>query len=190
MIKAVINVDAPRQQVFSALNGFAQYTEWVPSCEECNIVAVNGPVTDVQVVMNGAKRIELELRFEASPTQLLKFWMTKGKDLRRYAGTYRLMDAADQKGTVVIAELDIDAGFMSPKFLVDGMTGKALREIGEALKKFVRTLGSVEAASPSGALLGAGGTQHIKPLVRIVRTPAGYCSWIFGEYFSTEGKGK
>jgi len=190
MIKCVINVDAPRHQVFSALTGFAQYAEWVPSCEQCTILSVNGSVTDVQVVMNSAKRIELELRFEASSTQLLKFWMTKGKDLRRYAGTYRLMDAAGQQGTVVIAELDIDAGFLAPKFLVDGMTGKALREIGEALKKFVRTLGDVEAVGPSGALPGAAGARYIKPLVRIVRTPSGYRSWVFGEYHSTEAKGK
>ncbi|HWC95870.1 MAG TPA: SRPBCC family protein [Candidatus Sulfopaludibacter sp.] len=189
MIKAVINVDAPRQQVFSALAGFAQYAEWVPSCEQCEVLAVNGSLTDVRVVMNSAKRIDVGLRFEASPTQLLKFWMIKGTDIKRYAGTYRLMDAADQKGTVVIAELDVDAGFMAPRFLVDGMTSRALRDTGEALKKFVRTMSATETVAAQGTVDGDLAIRR-KPLVRIVKTPLGYRTWLFGQYSTTETKGK
>ncbi|HWP84969.1 MAG TPA: SRPBCC family protein, partial [Terriglobia bacterium] len=116
MIKAVINVPAPRTQVFSVLCDYPNYHRWIPGCERCTITASSGNTADTEIVISSMKRIELGVRFEAQPTQALSFRMTKGKDLKAYSGTYRLMDSTDGSGTVVIAEMEIDAGMMVPKF--------------------------------------------------------------------------
>jgi ribosome-associated toxin RatA of RatAB toxin-antitoxin module len=126
MIKAVINIEAPRDQVFTILTDYPAYKSWLPGCEASSITATNGTTVDTEVVVNSMKRMTLGLRFEAVPTQVLNFRMISGKDMKAYAGSYRLMDSADGQGTVVVAELEIDAGPMAPKFLVDRMVKKAL----------------------------------------------------------------
>src|SRR3990167_1552026 len=135
MIKAVIHVDAPREQVYALLTDYPSYREWVPGCEKCNVVSSSGNSSDTQIVISSMKRIELGVRFEGQPGHSLNFRMVNGKDLKAYAGTYRLMDATDGKGTVVIAELEIDVGMMVPKFMVDRMTKKMIDDTGNALRK-------------------------------------------------------
>ena len=130
MIKSIVRLDATRPQVFHALTDFAQYTKWVPGCERCQIVNASRNVTDVEITINSIRRLQLVLRFETEPVHSIRFRMTKGKDIKGYSGTYRLMDSADRRGTVVIAELEIDAGFLAPKFIIDMAASKALRDVG------------------------------------------------------------
>src|SRR5262245_6728729 len=137
MIKAVINVDAPPKHVFNVLSDFSRYKEWIPGCESCTVTGQQGNTTDVDLAISSMKRIELSLRFEAVPTKALAFRMTRGKDMKAYSGTYRLMDAADGKGTVVVAELEIDAGFMVPKFMVDRISRKMIDDTGAALRQHI-----------------------------------------------------
>ena len=140
MIKAVINVPAARQQVFSVLTDYSGYRNWVPGCEACTVTSQSGNSADAQIVVASMKRIEMSLRFEAQPIQSLAFRMTKGKELKAYSGTYRLMDATDGAGTVVIAELEIDAGMMVPRFMVDRISKKMIDDTGVALRKHMQSV--------------------------------------------------
>ena len=81
MIKTVINVTAPRQQVFSILSDYPNYKAWVPGCEKCSVLSSSGNSSDTEIIISSMKRIELGVRFEAQPDQALNFRMTKGKDL-------------------------------------------------------------------------------------------------------------
>lgn len=180
MIKAVIKVVAPRQDVFNVLIDFARYTRWVPGCDRCDIVKAGENTTDVDVAINGVKRMELGLRFEWEPTHSLRFRMTHGKDIKGYSGTYRLMDSADRKSTVLMAELEIDGGFMAPQFMVDRIATKVLEDTGESLSKYVLSIGQ----RPATAAPGAGSEvkkKRDKRIVRLVSTPAGYSLWLFGK---------
>jgi carbon monoxide dehydrogenase subunit G len=191
MIKAVFNVDAPRQNVYAILTDYASYARWVPGCERCDVVSSCGNVADTQVVINSTKRMELTLRFEAEPIQALRFRMTKSRDLKGYSGTYRLMNAADQKGTVIIAELEIDAGFMAPKFLVDRMATKALHDTGAALTGHLKQMPSqAVAASPGPRAEKEMGPRRIKHVLRVVRTQSGYRVWLLGETLELTARGK
>jgi carbon monoxide dehydrogenase subunit G len=187
MIKSVVNVDAPRPQVFHALTDFAQYNKWVPGCERCQIVDASGNFIDVEITINSIRRLQLVLRFQTEPVHSIRFRMTKGKDIRGYSGTYRLMDSADRRGTVVIAELEIEAGFLAPKFIVDMAAGKALRDVGAALKAYVRR---PEHKAETAAI--ASGTytrkKRDKRVVRVVKTPTGYQVRFFGESFFIDKK--
>ena len=87
MIKSVINVQAPPEHVFKVLTDYARYQEWIPGCEKCTVTSQNGNVSDTEIIVNGMKRIEMALRFDAHPPTALSFRMTRGKDMKSYAGT-------------------------------------------------------------------------------------------------------
>jgi ribosome-associated toxin RatA of RatAB toxin-antitoxin module len=184
MIKAVINVPAARQQVFSVLTDYSGYRNWVPGCEACTVTSQSGNSADAQIVVSTMKRIEMSLHFEAQPVQSLAFRMTKGKELKAYSGTYRLMDATDGAGTVVIAELEIDAGMMVPRFMVDKMSKKMIDDTGVALRKHLagaRIPTAVAQAAQSAAKATARRRAH--RLLRITKTDAGYKIWLRGEIY-------
>jgi carbon monoxide dehydrogenase subunit G len=193
MIKSVINVAAPRQQVFGILSDYANYRQWVPGCEQCKVVSSNGNASDIEITINSMKRIELGVRFEAHPAQALSFRMTRGKELKAYSGTYRLMDSTDGGGTVVIAELEIDVGMMVPKFMVDKMTRKMMDETGVALRKYIQSAprAAVSAAAAATARPGAADGKHrrARNILRVTKTPAGYSVWLMGETFSVKSPG-
>lgn len=183
MIKAVINVEAPREQVFTVLTDFPSYKTWLPGCEVSNVTAANGANTDTEIVVNSMKRMTLGLRFEAVPSQILNFRMISGKDIKAYSGSYRLMDSADGLGTVVVAELEIDAGPMAPKFLVDRMVKKALDDTGNALKKYVKSMPPVQAPAHERAAAPAGKGRRVRHVLRVAKTAEGSRIWFAGQTF-------
>jgi carbon monoxide dehydrogenase subunit G len=190
MIKAVINVEAPRQHVFSILTDYSRYKEWLPGCEQSTVVSSGAESTDTEIVINSMKRMRLGLRFEAHPAQSLNFRMISGKDIKSYAGSYRLMDSADGQGTVVIAEMEIDAGAMVPKFMVDRVAKKSIDETGAALKKYVRTipLQAGVTAGPGRAVEAR--ARRAKRLIQVIRTEGGYRVWMMGESYVVKSSGK
>jgi carbon monoxide dehydrogenase subunit G len=189
MIKAVINVEAPRDHVFSILTDYPLYKKWLPGCEQSDLVSTSASTSDTQITINSMKKMTIGLRFEAQPTQSLSFRMTSGKDLKAYAGSYRLMDSADGRGTVVIAEMEIDAGAMVPKFMVDRIAKKSIEDTGNALKQYARALPQKAGgtAKPAAAAAQEGRKRRAKRIVRILRTAAGYQVWMMGETYNIKG---
>jgi len=190
MIKAVINVEAPREHVYSILTDYAQYKKWLPGCEESTLVSSSGNTADTKIVINSMKKMTLGLRFEAQPTQALSFRMVSGKDMKSYVGSYRLMDSADGKGTVLITEMEIDAGAMVPKFMVDRIAKKSIDDTGNSLKQYARslpvtTVPGAKAAGPSKPAEGR--RRRAKRILQIVKTPRGYRVWMMGETYDVRG---
>jgi carbon monoxide dehydrogenase subunit G len=190
MIKAVINLEAPREHVFAILTDYPQYKRWLPGCELSDVVSTSGATTDTNIVINSMKKMQLGLRFEAQPTQSLNFRMTSGKDMKSYVGSYRLMDAADGKGTVVIAEMEIDAGAMVPKFMVDRIAKKSIDDTGNALKGYVKKV-PVQGGTASKAAVAR--AEQVKPrrsrrIMQVVKTADGYRVWMMGETYTIKGK--
>ena len=185
MIKAVINVEAPRHQVYRVLTDYPNYKSWLPGCEQSTLVSSSGNTADTEVVVNSMKKMKMGLRFEAFPTQSLNFKMTSGKELKAYEGSYRLMDAADGKGTVVIAEMDIDAGAMVPRFMVDRIAKKSIDDTGNALKQYILKLpaeAGLGAAAPAAARPAAEGRRRrARKILKVTRTADGYAVWMMGE---------
>ena len=188
MIKAVINVAAPRHQVFGILSDYPNYRQWVPGCEQCKVVSASGESADIEITINSMKRIELGVRFEAQPASVLSFRMTKGKELKAYSGTYRLMDSTDGSGTVVIAELEIDVGMMVPRFMVDKMTRKMMDETGVALRKYIQSAPRA-AAVPAARPAGDRRHRRSRKLLRVTKTTSGYNVWLLGETFAVKNSG-
>ena len=157
--------------------------------DRLDLVAVGRQAHQV-VVEHGGEReadgIELGVRFEAEPAQSLRFRMTKGKELKAYSGTYRLMDATDCAGTVVIAELEIDVGVMVPKFMVDKMTRKMMDETGVALRKYIQSAPRASAGAPAVARPAGGKRRRARNILRVTKTPSGYNVWLMGETFSVK----
>lgn len=192
MIKAVINVEAPRHQVFRVLTDYPNYRAWLPGCEKSTLVSSSGATSDTEIVVNSMKKMTLVLRFEAVPTQSLNFKMTSGKELKAYQGSYRLMDAADGKGTVVVAEMEIDAGAMVPKFMVDRVAKKSIDDTGAALKSYIKTMPAE--APPAGVPAAAaqakpgGARRRTRRILTVTRTDGGYSVWMMGETLSATKK--
>jgi hypothetical protein len=186
MIKTVIQVESPRDHVYSVFTNYGKYRDWLPGCEKSEVVSTNGNVSELDIVVNSMKRISMVLRFEAVPTQVLNFKLVKGSDMKGYSGSYRLLDAADGRGTVVMAELDIDAGPLAPKFLVDRMAKKAVDDTGNALRTYIKTL------PPPGKPAGGFTTtmslkvrpRRAKRVLEVVRTPQGYSISYLGQQYT------
>jgi carbon monoxide dehydrogenase subunit G len=191
MIKAVINVPAPRAAVFQVLSDFRRYKEWVPGCESCTVDSENGNSTETTITITSMKRIQLGLRFDAQPDTALAFKMIKGKDLKSYAGTYRLMDASDGNGTVVIAELEIDVGMMAPKFMVDKITRKMMDDTGVAIRAHIQRMGikAGPASAKPAAATKPPRRHRARRLLRVTKTNAGYNVWLLGETHDVKSNG-
>ncbi len=187
MIKVVIPIEAPRPHVFSVFTDYARYKEWLPGCEQSNVLSRSGSATDVEIVFKMMKTVKLGLRFDAQADRSLDFRMTTGTDLKAYAGSYRLMDSPEGNATVVIAELEIDAGPFAPKFMVNRMAKSALEDSGRALRKHIPTV-PYRAEAPAAAVPVAAAARQRRPkrILHVARTPLGYRVWFNGQTFNVK----
>ena len=180
MTKSVLHVDAPREHVYRILSDYESLPQWLPGCRRCTVLAAEGNCTDVQLVIQNMKTVTMELRFEAEPGQYIRFALTKSKDIRGYSGEYRLMDAANDSGTVILNEVEMDAGALVPRFMMDRMVKSALEGMGKALQAQARKY------ARSGAhtiVTGAAARKRKRRMLRIARTDAGTKIWYMGKVF-------
>src|ERR1043166_6612602 len=90
------------------------------------------------------------------------------------------MDATDRSGTVLSAELEINASFL-PQFMVDRVASQALESTGLALKRHIMATMSLMLA-PAG-LPASNRKKRPKRILSVVSTPAGYRMQVFGKSF-------
>ena len=140
MIKTVLHIDAPRERVFAILADYRRYKEWFPGCEHSTIVSDAGRSVDAEFVINMFGRVKVGMRFDAQPTQALSFRMISGREVKSYRGSYRLMDAKDGRGTIVIAEMKIELGVFVPAFIINHYAKKSMDETGRSLGRYVKRL--------------------------------------------------
>lgn len=199
MGKAVFQIDAPRDRLYGILVDFNRWSEWFPDCKEAKIVTDNESNKQVELVLASVKTIALGLEFDLSPTQLISFRKFSGKDIKEYIGSFRLMNASDGAGTVVMGEMEMDAGAMVPKFMVSRMMDKAMQKTAEALKQRVHTAPPgpkfevPEEAAPAspGAPAGEGAPakkgRH-KRMLHVLQSGDGYRVWFNGKTFNYKMK--
>ena len=186
MVKSVIQVDAPRTRVFSILTDYPRYQEWVAGCTSSTVTTKTDTTAEADIVISGMKRMTLGLRFETFAEQTINFRMVRGTDVKAYSGSYRLMDSADGKGTVVVAELQVDVGGMAPKFMVDRIVSKTFDDTATALKAYVQKTRSSSEAAPAGVMAAQPKRKSVRRLLKVVKTGDGYRMWILGESFSAK----
>lgn len=193
MIKVVIDVEAPRQHVYSILTNFPRYTEWVPGCVQSKVISTGENTVETEFTLSGIKTMTLGLRYEIQPDQFLSYRMIKGKDLKAYSGSWKLLDSADGSGTVVMCEMDMDAAV--PAFMLARMAKKGIDDLSEALKKRARAV-PVEAAKMAVPAAPAPGVEAAKApkrrrskrVLHVMKIPGGYRVWIMGEAFFLQDK--
>jgi hypothetical protein len=143
---------------------------------------------DTEIVLNSFKRTRLGLRFDAEPVQAISFRATSAKDVKTYAGSYRLMDSADGKETIVFAEWELELRSSLPGFMVVHAAKKSLDQLATALKKYIEGLPSqAEAAPPAPAKSQARhGVRRPKRILQVVKTNTGYRVWLLGNVFTAK----
>ena len=139
MTKSVFQIDAPKDRLFGIIADFERWSEWFPGCKSAKIVSDKGNSKQVELVLASVKTLTIGLEFDLTPTQLINFRKYSGKDVKDYSGSFRLMNASDGAGTVVMGEMEMDAGAMVPKFMVGRIMEKSLAQTAEALKLRVNT---------------------------------------------------
>ena len=184
MNRAATRIPAPREQVFATLVRYTEYPLWVPGCRRLNVVASSGSQTDVEIVQAAMKTITAVLRFQADPPARIRFEMIKGTDFKSYAGQHHLMEAAGG-GTVVMTEIEMDAGFMIPRFLLDDKIRQFLEEFGKGLQKRVAAAAQV---SSTVATQAPAARRRMRRLLRITRTAAGLRIWYLGQTLRVPGE--
>ena len=135
MIRSVLHIEAPRDQVFAVLTDYPRYREWFPGCEHSAVVAKMDGSVEAEFVINIVRRVRIGMRFVAQPSRTLSFRMIKGRDLRSYSGSYRLADSADGRGTTLIAEMRVELNSFVPGFVVSHFARRSMDETGASLKR-------------------------------------------------------
>ena len=192
MTKAVFQIDAPKDRLFGIIADFQRWNEWFPGCKEAKIVSDKGNTKQVELTLASIKTLTMGLEFDLTPTQLINFRKYSGKDVKEYAGSFRLMNASDGAGTVVMGEMEMDAGSLVPKFMVGKIMEKSLGQTAEALKQRVITAppGPVfevaeAVAAPSAPGAAAAVAQVVpvrrKRMVHVIQSGNGYRVWLMGK---------
>jgi carbon monoxide dehydrogenase subunit G len=188
LTKSVFQIDATKDRLFGIISDFNRWSEWFPGCKEAKIVSDKGNTKQVELTLASVKTITMGLEFDLTPTQLINFRKYSGKDVKDYCGSFRLMNASDGAGTVVMGEMEMDAGAMVPKFMVGRIMEKSLAQTAEALKQRVNTAppGPVfETAETVAAAAGAGPSAAApvrrKRMVHVIQSGEGYRVWLMGK---------
>jgi ribosome-associated toxin RatA of RatAB toxin-antitoxin module len=189
MAKAVTQINQDRALIFSCLTDFASYPTWFPGCEGCKVQSSEGTIWTIEIVLNSMKRVNLVLRYDAAPDQLLKFEMVSG-ELKGYTGSYKLMNATEGSGTVVSTELEMDAGPMAPRFIVDRLVKKIVESTNDAIGK---RAAAMAAKQPVAATTEVRATSPVaskkkkfrqsKCVLRVFRSESGEQIWFRGKIF-------
>jgi ribosome-associated toxin RatA of RatAB toxin-antitoxin module len=186
LTKSVFQIDASKDRLFEIIADFNRWSEWFPSCKEAKIVTDKGATVQVELTLASVKTITMGLEFDLTPTQLINFRKYSGKDVKEYAGSFRLMNASDGAGTVVMGEMEMDAGSMVPKFMVGKIMEKSLAHTAPVTSKYASA--EVAAAAPAGGVPGAapgvGAAQPLpvrrKRMVHVLQSADGYRVWVMG----------
>jgi carbon monoxide dehydrogenase subunit G len=193
LTKSVFQIDASRERLYGIISDFARWSEWFPGCKEAKIVADKGNTKQVEITLASVKTITMGLEFDLTPTQLINFRKYSGKDVKDYLGSFRLMNASDGAGTVVMGEMEMDAGAMVPKFMVGRIMEKSLAQTAEALKLRVNTAPpgpkyetaetAVAVAAGAGAAVAAAPAlpARRKRVVHVIQSGDGYRVWLMGK---------
>jgi carbon monoxide dehydrogenase subunit G len=194
LTKAVFQIDAPKDRLFGIIADFPRWNEWFPGCKEAKVVTDKGNTKQVELTLASIKTLTMGLEFDLTPTQLINFRKYSGKDVKEYAGSFRLMNASDGAGTVVMGEMEMDAGSLVPKFMVGKIMEKSLAQTAEALKARVNTAPpgpvyetaeAVAATAAPGAAAAVATPQvvHVrrKRMVHVIQSGSGYRVWLMGK---------
>jgi carbon monoxide dehydrogenase subunit G len=192
LTKAVFQIDAPKDRLFGIIADFPRWSEWFPGCKEAKIVSDKGNTKQVELTLASIKTLTMGLEFDLTPTQLINFRKYSGKDVKEYAGSFRLMNASDGAGTVVMGEMEMDAGSLVPKFMVGKIMEKSLGQTAEALKQRVITAPpgpvyevaeAVAAPASPGAAVAVAQVVPVrrKRMVHVIQSGNGYRVWLMGK---------
>jgi carbon monoxide dehydrogenase subunit G len=191
LTKSVFQIDATKDRLFGIIADFERWSEWFPGCKQAKIVSDRGNTKQVEITLASLKTITMGLEFDLTPTQLINFRKYSGKDVKDYCGSFRLLNASDGAGTVVMGEMEMDAGALVPKFMVGRIMEKSLAQTAEALKLRVNTAPPTpkfESSEPA-ALSGAGAAASVsaavparrKRMVHVIQSGEGYRVWLMGK---------
>jgi len=195
LTKSVFQIDAPKDRLYGIIADFQRWNEWFPGCKEAKIVTDKGNTKQVELTLASIKTLTMGLEFDLTPTQLINFRKYSGKDVKEYAGSFRLMNASDGAGTVVMGEMEMDAGSLVPKFMVGKIMEKSLAQTAEALKARVNTAppgpvfetadAAAVPAAPGAAVAAAPAQQVVharrKRIVHVIQSGHGYRVWLMGK---------
>jgi carbon monoxide dehydrogenase subunit G len=193
LTKSVFQIDATKDRLFGIISDFNRWSEWFPGCKEAKIVNDKGNTKQVELTLASVKTITMGLEFDLTPTQLINFRKYSGKDVKDYCGSFRLMNASDGAGTVVMGEMEMDAGAMVPKFMVGRIMEKSLAQTAEALKQRVHTappgpkfdeaetVAAVPGAGPAAPGAAPAAPVRRKRMVHVIQSGEGYRVWLMGK---------
>ena len=98
------------------------------------------------------------------------------------------MEAANGQGTVVISEINMDAGAMVPKFMADRIMRKALDDMGKALQSRIKSSPAAAAAPGAAAPAIKKGRKRSRRILQVSRMPSGTRIWYLGNVFERKDK--
>lgn len=182
MISSVLHLAASRERVFAVLTDYGSYSSWIPWCSRSAVLNSIGNRTDAELVLTSMRTISVTVRFDANPHHSLRFEMLRSSHLKAYSGEYRLMPAASGEGTVVVSEIEIDAGATVPHFLLVRSVRRLLDELGVAIQSRLHLQPAI------GPQTAVPERKRNRRILQIARTSQGYRIWYLGRVYGPQDK--
>jgi ribosome-associated toxin RatA of RatAB toxin-antitoxin module len=121
MITGGIRIDRPVETVYGTITDYTHYTQFMPSTEECEVLATNGAVQDIRYVIKFkflifSWSVEYVWRHIFKPCQEITWRLlsSKGGKIREVIGSWRLYPIDDGRRTAAFYSIYSDISNVVP----------------------------------------------------------------------------
>lgn len=179
MIRTVVNIPAPPRHVFSILTDVNAYQNWMPGCIHSRTLESDDSMIVAEIILKTLRRLRFNLRFKIQNQHTLLFQLLEGSDFKRYEGSWQTLWSSDQTGTVVIGQVDIDAGYVAPGFIANSLVRTSMNDTGRALSKRALEVPRSETSAEQERILDD--SEQRERILHIMKLDKGYRVWCLGQ---------
>ena len=129
-----IDINAPREKVFSVLSDYARYGEFLPEVKNITVVSKAKLETVVEYEVQIVKRIRYTLRHLHQPPGKISWTFVKGDFIKDNRGSWELK-AVDETHTRATYTIEMKLGALVPNAVVKALVEKSLPALLSAVKK-------------------------------------------------------
>jgi ribosome-associated toxin RatA of RatAB toxin-antitoxin module len=179
MIRTVANIPAPPRHVFSILTDVDAYQDWMPGCIHSRTLESDDSMIDGEIILKSLRKLRFNLRFKIQNQHTLTFQLLKGSDFKRYEGSWQTLWSSDQTGTVVIGQIEFDAGYVAPAFIASSLVRTSMNDTVRALSQRALEVPRSETSAEQERILDD--SEPKERILHIMKLEKGYRIWCLGQ---------
>jgi ribosome-associated toxin RatA of RatAB toxin-antitoxin module len=179
---ASVQIDAPREIVFTTLTDYNSYERWLPGVTRSRILAQDGDIAVAEFIWPIWMKGRFSLEFIHMPPESVTYVQTDQYRQRGLSGRWDLSAGPEGQGVVLTGEMSLTASWLQ-----EWKVGRNLRAI---LERTLTAIRQQSLARGQGQDAAAAASTKTK-ILEVMRRPDSLLVWLFGEeYRLDKGRGK